>query len=85
MARHPIMRGPEPAAPSADGDAARPKAQEEETFEFTTSQWFRLRVSSDEISVLVALFNMEAYGQGTDIGPGLAPDPRAAARVHPPA
>ena len=37
------------------------------TFEVTTSQWFRLRVASDEISVLVALFDVSAYGEGTHI------------------
>jgi hypothetical protein len=57
---------PGPAVQHAhDGPTA--KLRDEEAFEFTTSQWFRLRVSSDEIAVLVALFDMKAHGEGTDI------------------
>ena len=56
--RPPSDTDPEGAA------ASGPKA---ETFELTTSQWFRLRVASDEISVLVALFDVSAYGEGTHI------------------
>ncbi len=57
---------PEPAAQNGNsGPGANHK--DEEAFEFTTSQWFRLRVSSDEISVLVALFDIKAYDEGTDI------------------
>jgi hypothetical protein len=59
--RRPSDTDPQSAA------ASSPKAENSATFELTTSQWFRLRVASDEISVLVALFDVSAYGEGTDI------------------
>jgi hypothetical protein len=61
-------RGAEPIAENGDGESrAAVKNGAKATFEFTRSQWFRLRVASDEIAVLVALFDIKAYGQGTDI------------------
>lgn len=54
-------------AGSENTPASATKAADNATFEVTTSQWFRLRVASDEISVLVALFDVSAYGEGTDI------------------
>ncbi len=64
----PVDHTRRPSDTAPDGAAASgPKAHSSATFELTTSQWFRLRVASDEISVLVALFDVSAYGEGTDI------------------
>ena len=59
--RRPSAANPEAAV------ASTTKADSSTTFEVTTSQWFCLRVASDEISVLVALFDVSAYGEGTHI------------------
>jgi hypothetical protein len=52
------------AGPKTAGAA---KEQQRAALEITSSQWFRLRVASDEIAVRVALFDISAYGEGTHV------------------
>ena len=49
-----------PATTDGSGDAIENKQQ---SVEVTTTQWFRLRVASDEIAILVGLFDVSAYGE----------------------
>lgn len=50
-----------PHAAPATTDGSENKQQQ--SLDVTTSQWFRLRVASDEIAILVGLFDVSAYGE----------------------
>jgi hypothetical protein len=52
-----------PRAASATGNGGNDQESKQNHLEITTSQWFRLRVASDEIAILVGLFDVSAYGE----------------------
>lgn len=52
-----------PHAASATGKDGNDEESKQNHLEITTSQWFRLRVASDEIAILVGLFDVSAYGE----------------------
>lgn len=58
---------PHPTTGSTDSGKGSDEP-ERKSLEITTTQWFRLRVASDEIAILVGLFDVSAYGNesGTD-------------------
>lgn len=53
--------------PGAGPKTAAATKVQRAALEITSSQWFRLRVASDEIAVRVALFDISAYGEGTHV------------------
>jgi hypothetical protein len=60
-------RAEDPADAKGNADPGGPKAKEkEEMREFTTEQWFRLRVSNDETKLRVCVVNYAVHGQGGD-------------------